>query len=555
MQTSQVRQQPAVLLAIEDAALVGELRRSLDGLGCQCRQVAQLGELSTALAERRWALFIVTTSCHGRSGLDVCREYREQLSGIPVAFVANTGCLESALDAMRSGALDVVTRPIRTSQLEQLVARICHHSQHTAQGKAEQSDEVGDDFAAHNGTSLPDNGAQRGAAAARPLRATDAVAGVAPRHRDHHVASGNGTTVNVTEHTTDEMVSFESEAIVLRQLEATLVGVSPEIIQLRRLVAQAAPTEAAVMIHGESGTGKELVAKEVHRLSRRADSPFVSVNMAAIPQGMAEVELFGRDVDTAPDSANGQGGYCRAAHRGTLYLHDIGEMEMCVQPKLLRFLQEGTVHPAGPRVETVVDTRIITATCRPPRAIVRDGSIREDLYFRLNVVPIYIPPLRDRREDIEVLAETFLRKAAERNQKPVVGFAENAISVLRAYDWPGNARQLENTVESLVVLARRRVIDAADIPNEYHVGADVIGNGYQQDDECRSVAPAVDGEGGQLTLIQRHERAAIVDALRRVDGNVVDAAKQLGLGQATVYRKIKLYDIRRERRRRQSKPR
>jgi DNA-binding NtrC family response regulator len=340
----------------------------------------------------------------------------------------------------------------------------------------------------------------------------------------------------------------------LLELEKSLVGVSPTVAAIRQLILEVAPTRASVMIYGESGTGKELVAQAIHRYSKQSNGPFVPVNMAAIPHGLAESLLFGHEKGAFTSAVHNQKGWCEAANGGTLFLDEVGDMELQVQPKLLRFLQEGTLQRVGSQVSQPVAVRVITATNSDPGAVVADGRMREDLFFRLHVVPIYIPPLRSRPEDIPALANRFLRLAAERHERVVESFSDGAMRVLQQHDWPGNVRQLENTVERLVIFARGRIVQADHIPADDH-----LVSAYAERRRILSGQAAAKGNRDavdpfiSLTPIERHERGAIVDALRRVDGHVVDAARLLGLGQATVYRKIKQYAISHERRRRVKK--
>jgi len=248
-------------------------------------------------------------------------------------------------------------------------------------------------------------------------------------------------------------------------------------------------------------------------------------------------------------------GLIQQADGGTLFLDEIGDMEIQVQPKLLRFMQEGSYQRIGAQGSHRANVRMITATNCDPRTMVADGRMREDLFFRLHVVPIYVPPLRDRIEDIPDLAMLFLRRAAERHDRGVEEFSDEALRVLKEHDWPGNVRQLENTVERLVVFSRSKVVEADQIPAE-----DQLASAYAGRRRTMAAGNSERGDGqafdpiGSLTPIERHERAAIVDALRRVDGHVIDAARLLGLGQATVYRKIKQYSIPNERKRRLKRP-
>jgi DNA-binding NtrC family response regulator len=353
-----------------------------------------------------------------------------------------------------------------------------------------------------------------------------------------------------------EMAALKDQDDVLRdlrlaELEHSLGGLSPSMAAIRQLIVEVAPTRASVMIYGESGTGKELVAQAIHRYSKQSNGPFVPVNMAAIPHGLAESLLFGHEKGAFTSAVHNQKGWCEAADGGTLFLDEVGDMELQVQPKLLRFLQEGTLQRVGSQVSQRITVRVITATNRDPGAVVADGRMREDLFFRLHVVPIFVPPLRDRPEDIPALARQFLRLAAERHDRMVEDFSDDAMRILQQHDWPGNVRQLENTVERLVIFARGRIVEADHIPADDHL---VSAYAERRRILAGRSADRVSGDEFDpivcLTPIERHERAAIMDALRRVDGHVVDAARLLGLGQATVYRKIKEYAIPHERRRR-----
>jgi DNA-binding NtrC family response regulator len=342
----------------------------------------------------------------------------------------------------------------------------------------------------------------------------------------------------------------------LAQLETMIVGESASLAAIRQLVLEVASTRASVMISGESGAGKKLVARAMHRFSKQASGPFVPVNFGSIPRGMSETLLFGGEKDTFGDAVHRQSGWCEAANGGTLFLDEISEIELQAQPKLLRFIEEGTFHRIGSQVSERAAVRVISAMKDVPADVVAQGRMREDLFFRLHVVPIHVPPLRDRREDISPLARLFLKRAADHHEREVKEFSNEALRVLEEHDWPGNVRQLENTVERLVVFARGRVIEADHIAAE-----DQLIAAYAE--RRKLLAGKVtdcDSPGGAGTIpslspIDRHERAAIVDALRRVDGHVVDAARLLGLGQATIYRKIKQYSIPHERRRRIKRPR
>jgi DNA-binding NtrC family response regulator len=320
---------------------------------------------------------------------------------------------------------------------------------------------------------------------------------------------------------------------------ALLWGESPAMRQVQELIASVAPTDATVLILGENGTGKELVARRVHTLSPRRAGPFVPVNMAALPRELIESTLFGHEKGAFTGADQAQIGCCESADGGTLFLDEIGEMDVALQAKILRFLQERSVMPVGSSRARAVNVRVLAATNRDLQEQMRRGQFREDLYYRLNVVPIVVPPLRGRREDIDLLAARFLERSAARHRKPVTGFSRAAMAVLTQYAWPGNVRQLENLVERLVIFCPGGEIGADLIPAEFRNDADEPPvPAPTAPAPVPSAPPAAD-----IRPIDEMERQAIVDALAKCNGNVREAAKLLGLGQATVYRKIKRYGL------------
>jgi len=243
-----------------------------------------------------------------------------------------------------------------------------------------------------------------------------------------------------------------------------IVGASGSMKRMFDLIRSIAPTGSTVLVNGESGTGKELVSKAIHVLSPRRDSAFVSVNCAALPENLLESELFGHMKGAFTDAHQTKKGLFETAHRGTLMLDEVGEMPVPMQVKLLRALQEKRVRRVGATEEVEVDVRLIAATNRPLEAMVRERRFREDLFYRLNVIPINVPPLRERREDVPLLAEHFLRAFAQEMGKNVTGFAPDAMERLSSYAWPGNVRELENIVERAVALESTNVIQLAQLP-------------------------------------------------------------------------------------------
>jgi len=310
-----------------------------------------------------------------------------------------------------------------------------------------------------------------------------------------------------------------------------IFGESPALRHMKELVTSIAPTDATVLIQGESGTGKELVARAIHDQSRRASGPFIPLNMATLPRELVESALFGHEKGAFTGADRLRIGSCEAADGGTLFLDEIGEMDLNIQAKLLRFIQEREIQRLGSNQTRVVNVRIVAATHRDLQDLVRRSLFREDLFYRLQVVPIEVPPLRARRCDIALLAIHFLNRSAARHGKEVIGFSANALALMTNYDWPGNIRQLENLVERLVILSRGREIDSVDLPAEFHAATQIVATSF-----LNTKPTAVDS-------FEEVEKRTILEALRNSQGNVRAAAKLLGLGQATIYRKMKLYGV------------
>ena len=305
-----------------------------------------------------------------------------------------------------------------------------------------------------------------------------------------------------------------------------LIASSAEMAQVLDLVGRVAPTDATVLIHGESGTGKEVVAKALHHASRRAGARFVAINCGALPEALLESEIFGHVKGAFTGAGANKKGLYEEAHGGTLFLDEIGEMAPGLQVKLLRALQSGEVRPVGSTRAITVDARVVAATNRDLEPMIRQGSFREDLFYRLNVIPIALPPLRERREDIPLLAEHFLARFGQR-QGRVLRLSAGAMERLLRYAWPGNVRELENAMERTAILARSETIEPGDLPP--HVGAGL------------ALGPAP-GLAAEQTLAEA-ERAHIVQILERYGWNHTRAAEALGIGRTTLWRKLKEFEI------------
>ncbi|OGK82682.1 MAG: Fis family transcriptional regulator [Candidatus Rokubacteria bacterium GWC2_70_16] len=302
-----------------------------------------------------------------------------------------------------------------------------------------------------------------------------------------------------------------------------IIGESPAIRQVLALVSQVAPTAATVLIQGESGTGKELVARALHEGSPRSGRPFIRVNCAALPETLLESELFGYERGAFTGAAARKEGRFELADGGTLLLDEAGDLTAATQAKLLRVLQEGEFERLGATKTVKVDVRLVAATNQNLALLVKERRFREDLYYRLNVITIEIPPLRERGEDILLLAGHFLRVHAAKNRRDIDGFTEAALARLRAYPWPGNVRELEHAVERAVILTRGKMIDLGDLPP-------AVG----QAEPATRVVPIPLG-----MPLDEVEQRLIEETLRLTKGNKELAAKFLGIASRTIYRKLK----------------
>lgn len=308
------------------------------------------------------------------------------------------------------------------------------------------------------------------------------------------------------------------------------VGESPAVKEVFRTVAKVAPTNATVLLLGESGTGKELVAEAIHEASARSKGPFVRVNAGALAEGLLESELFGHVRGSFTGAVSDRAGRFEAADRGTLFLDEVGEIPPHTQVRLLRVLQSREVERVGDNRPIRVDVRLVAATNADLEARVRKGTFREDLYFRLKVVAIRLPPLRDRRSDIPLLVEHFRRLHSERHGRTTTRFSPAAMRVLSAWDWPGNVRELENVVEAAVVLTETQEIGVESLPSE-------IGG-------LSRVEDLPEGEVIRIpagTALPDAEKAVILDTLKRTGGNKTAAARILRIGLRTLYRKLEEY--------------
>lgn len=317
------------------------------------------------------------------------------------------------------------------------------------------------------------------------------------------------------------------------------IGKSLSMQAVYRTISAAAPSKATVFITGESGTGKEVCARAIHAESQRRDGPFVALNCAAIPRELIESELFGHQKGAFTGAQQAREGAAEQAHGGTLFLDEIGEMNLDLQSKLLRFLQTGEVKRLGANVERLVDVRFLCATNRDPWEEVQAGRFREDLYFRLHVIPLHLPPLREREDDVLTLADQFLKRYASEEGKRFSGYSEAARGLLLRYAWPGNVRELENVVRHAVVLNSGGEVGAAQLALESRPNARLAAvnaaPGTPTPVSATQAAPALNTV---IEPLARVERRVIEHAIALCKGNIPEAARKLEVAPSTIYRKI-----------------
>ena len=455
---TQTATKPIRVLIIDDDE--GHAEALADGLemdGHEC-SVAHSGEEGLRIAgEQGFDAILTDLVMHDRTGLEVVAEAERLQPDAVVLVITGHGSVETAVEAMRLGAADYLTKPVNIAELR---AKLPRH-----------------------------------VAAVRDRRALVELS-----------------------RQLDKRFGFES-----------IIGHSPAMQRLFEMLARVSDTNATILILGESGTGKELVAQAIHRNSRRKDMPFVAVNCAAMSEGLIESELFGHVKGAFTGAIAANEGRILYADGGTLFLDEVGDMPLETQAKLLRVLEAREVLPVGGNVSKKVDIRLVAATNHDLRALVADGKFREDLLFRLQVVTVDLPPLRERHGDIPLLIDHFISEFAQAHEREVRGISPEARTLLVRYTWPGNVRELRNALENMVLLAGTDVLAVNDVPH-YVTGASSSGagtGGYQL--EGRSLAEV--------------ERDLIAANLHLMEGNREKTARLLGMGERTLYRKIKEYGL------------
>jgi two-component system response regulator HydG len=440
-----------VLVVDDDAAIREALSRTLAKFGYEV-VLAEDGQAGLdRLREGEIHILLADLQMPRLSGQELLKAAKTIAPDVEVIVITGHGTVEDAVEAMKEGAYDFITKPFKRVQLERTIRRAAEKQALALQNRRLQA-------------------------------------------------------------RLDEL-----------QGAGSIVGTSPVMLKTLELVRQVAPSTATVLIQGESGTGKELIADAIHHGSPRREQAFIKVNCAALPEPLLESELFGHERGAFTGAVARKEGRFELADGGTLFMDEIGDISVAMQAKLLRVLQSGEFERVGGTRTLKVDVRVVAATNTDLAALVREKRFREDLYYRLNVITIQLPPLRDRQEDIPLLAHHFLRRYTVKNAKPLGGFTEEAMDLLQTYAWPGNVRELENAIERAVVLTRSDLITPVDLPETL----------VRSDQAARHLVISIG------TPLEEVEDRLIDETLRYTKGDKTLAAKLLGIATRTIYRRMK----------------
>ncbi len=439
-------------------------------------------EVGTFVKEHKSVdLVMLDVNLPSLSGLDVLKQIKKIDRELPVIIISGFVSTENAIEAMKEGAYEYLTKPFQLEKLIDTVNKACG------------------------------------------LNAINSSSSVATIPHD----------------------KIELDEII---------GKSPEIVEIAKLIGQVANSDASVLIFGESGTGKELVARAIHRSSQRKNDAFSSVNCAALPETLLESELFGHEKGAFTGAYFKRIGKFEQAHEGTLFLDEIGDMSLLTQSKLLRVLQEQELERVGGNETIKVDVRIIAATNKSLVQCMKEGSFRVDLFYRLKVVSIYLPPLRERRTDITILIDHFMHKYSEKLHQSQKKISKKAVQLLTKYNWPGNVRELENNIHTAIVMSKSDVLQPEDFPvftegnSGIEVDLDILQDDYT-DTFKKIIDPVmpklIAGSPGRIYqfLESAFERAIISSCLKHFDGNQVKTSETLGISRNTLRDRISRYDI------------
>jgi DNA-binding NtrC family response regulator len=473
-----------ILIADDDPSVVSSLSLLLRRRGYEVAAAATAEEALARVAAEPGVDLVLqdmnfSRATSGEEGLALLQGIRRRRPELPVVLITAWGSIALAVEGMKAGAADFVTKPWSNAQLLQSVE--------TALALARIDSRVGGG-----------SGSADGAAAGAP----------------------------------------PDRGELDRRLDLSgVVGRDPKLLRILELVERVAPTDASVLITGESGTGKEVVAEAIHRNSRRRERPFVKVNLGGVSSTLFESEMFGHVRGAFTDARSDRKGRFEVAHGGTIFLDEIGEIDPSAQVKLLRVLQDRTYEVLGSSISRTVDVRVVSATNRNLAELVERGDFREDLLYRLNLITIHLPPLRERAGDLPLLARHFLEAAARTYRRPAPELAPDALGWLRAQRFPGNVRELKQTLERAVLVSDADRLSAREFRALAEIGAAL---GAEGGAEGRRAGPLP--SPGAMTLDEM-ERAMIERCLAHFDGNITRAAEALGLSRAALYRRIEKHAL------------
>jgi two-component system response regulator HydG len=444
----------SVLVIDDEPALREVLSLRIADWGYDVRAVEDAAEGEREIERKRPDLVLCDLVLPGSSGMELLKRVKRRDAKLPIVMITAHGNVDGAVEAMKLGATDFLTKPLDTVALFALLEATASDVRKRQVGLS--LEEPGNGDAATNG----------------------------------------------------------------------LVGQSRAMRQVHRTIESLASSDASAILTGESGTGKEVAARAIHSASNRRDKPFVAINTAAIPEGLIESEVFGHEQGAFTGATRSRPGVFEMASGGTLFLDEIAEMPIALQPKLLRVLEEGQARRLGGTKDIKFDVRVLAATNRAPAQAIRDGRLREDLYYRLNVFEVLLPPLRERIEDIAVLAQHFVREFSRKHKLDVDGVGDAAREQLERHSWPGNVRELRNVIERATIVARSGWIEPRHLPPYLQM--------LKQGSEPTLTVPAG-------TTLAEAERLLILGTLERVGNNKAEAARQLGLDVKTIRNKLKTY--------------
>ena len=466
-----------ILIIDDDIGIRTSLSMMLRRAHYEVQAVASPKEAMAVVREQEPQLIMLdmnfSLSTSGDEGLTLLKQIKLFRPTVPVILMTAWGSINLAVKGMRAGAFDFITKPWNNVALMERVALA--------------------------------------------LEAQELQCGV--RSEECGVNSKERSQLN-TKHST---------------LNTTIVGSSPALMQVLDTVQRVAPTNAPVLILGESGTGKELIAEAIHRQSRRASESFVKVNLGGVSQSLFESEMFGYRKGAFTGAVADRAGRFELADKGTIFLDEIGDLDLASQVKLLRVLQDQTFEPLGDSHTRQVNVRVVCATNADLPRLIEEGRFREDLYYRINLITVHLPPLRERKDDIPALAAYFINKQCEANALPPVTLSDDAVKRLKSFSYPGNIRQLKNIVERAVLMSGKSVITAEDIELPAEHSTLLTPN---------STLNTQHSTLNTISTLEEQERTAIENAMREYDGNLSKVAEALGLSRGALYRRLEKYNLR-----------